>query len=147
MVVVLLSSEDIPSHVEDAVHVTKSLPDGLLCHDGVLVRLIPICADANNDDFMMHLWDLGETKLALGPDKFKRSMNKRKELIKNTGAWQILQTLLGIYAVVSECSDTAIDRIAEDAHDAKNSMLNDTVAERNGNGWGYVTKACTSGQR
>jgi hypothetical protein len=41
-----------------------------------------------------------------------------------------LQTLLGIYTVVSECSDPVIDRIAEDAH-----VANDTISRRNGNGW------------
>jgi hypothetical protein len=147
MVVVLLSSEDISNHVEDAVQFTMSLPDGLLCHDGVLVRLIPICADANNEDFLMRLWELGETKLASWPDKLKRSMNKRRELIRNTSAWQILQTLLGIYVLVSECSEPNSDGVVVATQIAKNSLNNNSTTKQQGSGWRNITSNVSSSKK
>jgi hypothetical protein len=129
MVVVLLSSEDISNYVIDAVDFASSLSDELLCNEGVLVRLIPMCADAHNEKLMLRFWDLGVKNLASWPDKLKKSISKRRYLVKSTSEWRTLLTLLGFKDKDSDKPETAEDK---DEHDTLKGKSISTIV---GTGW------------
>ncbi len=139
MVVVLLSSEDISNHVVDAVDFTSCLSDELLCNEGVLVRLIPMCADAHKEELMMRLWNLGMKNLASWPDKLKRSISKRGYLVKSTIEWRTLLTLLGL---IDNDSDEHDNVEGNGDHNSchKNKLLSTLICQE----WKGSTKSAKS---
>jgi hypothetical protein len=144
MLVVMLSSKDVSSHVEDAVKFTSSLSDDLLCNVGVLVKLIPICADAQDEDILMRLWALGQNHLPLWPDKLKRSINKCRHSIKETCAWQLLMGLLGFQESITKSDESSICVPSHENLRQPYSIGSSVLDTSSGKGWGTMAVKSSS---
>jgi hypothetical protein len=88
-----------------------------------------MCADAHNEKLMVRFWDLGVKNLASWPDKLKRSISKRRYLVKSTSEWRTLLTLLGFKDKDSDNPETA------EGNDEHDTLKGKFISKIVGKGW------------
>ena len=59
----LFGSSDASHHLQTALDVARGLPDDLLCDHGILGKLLPMCAEANDPQLLRRLWGIGAAGL------------------------------------------------------------------------------------
>jgi len=60
----LFGSATANHHLQSTLDVARGLPDDLLCDHGILGKLLPMCAGANDPQLLRRLWGIGAAGLA-----------------------------------------------------------------------------------